>query len=307
MSMSRRGASPRALRCSSTRASASSSASTYAPDAARASASLRRRAGSSGLVGESGAGRGDAAGRSGLGAEREFGLDRLGLGLQVAARLQRLDQRAGLVVPAEADQHAGQADPGRVVRPRFECGAVERLGRGRVGRLQPAGLGQRLLGGRRHRAGRARRGSTTRAGHRRSRRPPGRRGRRRPRGSNGRRTATTISGRASVSALASTNLPAYSVASASSTGPSARHGAHHSAQKSTTTGRSNDRSITSRSNVSAVTSIIKGGLVSLMGTSVAPPIFGGKGRAGRGRAVFPDSGDDRACRSHAAWGLACSP
>ena len=62
-------------------------------------------------------------------------------------------------------------------------------------------------------------------------------------------------GLASVSTFASTTLPSRAAAACSSTGPSARHGPHHSAQKSTTTGTSCERAITSRSKSCSATSI----------------------------------------------------
>ena len=65
-------------------------------------------------------------------------------------------------------------------------------------------------------------------------------------------------GSRSVSTLARTNRPPYSAASRSSTGPSIRHGPHHSAQKSITTGTSDDRSITSRWKFSDVASMTHG-------------------------------------------------
>ena len=61
---------------------------------------------------------------------------------------------------------------------------------------------------------------------------------------------------ASVSSLASATSPSCSFASASSTGVSWRHGPHHSAQKSTTTGISCERSMTSCSKVASVVSKI---------------------------------------------------
>src|SRR3954447_11926345 len=67
--------------------------------------------------------------------------------------------------------------------------------------------------------------------------------------------AREIDGLASVSSLARTTSPSRAAASCSRTGPSARHGPHHSAQKSTTTGTSLDRSTTSRSKSCSVTSM----------------------------------------------------
>jgi hypothetical protein len=60
---------------------------------------------------------------------------------------------------------------------------------------------------------------------------------------------------ASTSTFASTTLPSRACSAASSAGPSVRHGPHHSAQKSTTTGTSFERSTTSRSKLASVTSI----------------------------------------------------
>ena len=62
-------------------------------------------------------------------------------------------------------------------------------------------------------------------------------------------------GLASVSTLARTTLPSRAAAAFSSTGVSARQGAHHSAQKSTTTGMVCERSMTSRSKSCSVTSM----------------------------------------------------
>ena len=59
----------------------------------------------------------------------------------------------------------------------------------------------------------------------------------------------------SVSSLASTTFPSRAVAAFSMMGPSARHGAHHSAQKSTTTGIVAERSTTSSLKVASVTSM----------------------------------------------------
>src|SRR6266498_714342 len=60
---------------------------------------------------------------------------------------------------------------------------------------------------------------------------------------------------ASTSTLTSSNSPARDSASRSSTGPSMRQGPHQAAQKSTTTGSSCERSMTSRSKLSGVTFI----------------------------------------------------
>ncbi len=59
----------------------------------------------------------------------------------------------------------------------------------------------------------------------------------------------------STSTLASTTSPPVSSISLSKTGPKVRHGPHHVAHRSTTTGTSAERSSTSVSNVASVTSI----------------------------------------------------
>ena len=59
----------------------------------------------------------------------------------------------------------------------------------------------------------------------------------------------------SILTLASRNLPPYSPASFSRIGLSIRQGPHQGAQKSTTTGTVEDRSITSRTKVSDVASM----------------------------------------------------
>src|ERR1044071_7739388 len=58
-----------------------------------------------------------------------------------------------------------------------------------------------------------------------------------------------------MSTLTSSMRSARFPASASMIGPSVRHGPHQGAQKSTTTGISRERSITSRSKVAVVTSM----------------------------------------------------
>src|SRR5262245_8218290 len=68
-----------------------------------------------------------------------------------------------------------------------------------------------------------------------------------------------------MSTLTSSIRPARFPASASMIGPSVRHGPHHGAQKSTTTGISRERSITSRSKVAVVTSMYVRPFVSLPG------------------------------------------
>src|SRR5437867_13252975 len=61
-----------------------------------------------------------------------------------------------------------------------------------------------------------------------------------------------------MSTFTSKNLPAYSFASFSSSGPNCRHGPHHGAQKSTTTGNSLDFRSTSASKVCEVEFLIHG-------------------------------------------------
>ena len=70
------------------------------------------------------------------------------------------------------------------------------------------------------------------------------------------RNACAMRGFASVSSLARMMSPSRVVAAFSSTGPSARQGPHHSAQKSTTTGTDFERSRTSVSKSCSVTSIV---------------------------------------------------
>jgi hypothetical protein len=70
-------------------------------------------------------------------------------------------------------------------------------------------------------------------------------------------------GLASTSIFASTHAPSPSPASFSSTGLSWRHGPHHAAQKSSTTGTCMDRSITSSRKVASVTSITCGAVGAL--------------------------------------------
>ena len=69
------------------------------------------------------------------------------------------------------------------------------------------------------------------------------------------RNARASCGLASVSTFASSILPARLATALSSIGPSWRHGAHHSAQKSTTTGSCRERSMTAVWKVFSVTSM----------------------------------------------------
>src|SRR5690606_28180971 len=82
--------------------------------------------------------------------------------------------------------------------------------------------------------------------------------------------------------LASTNAPAYSSASFSSSGPNCRHGPHHGAQKSTSTGACIERSSTSCAKVAAVASIVvgMGGGVAALGLRMC---MGGAGNGDWGR------------------------
>src|ERR1035441_4389135 len=66
--------------------------------------------------------------------------------------------------------------------------------------------------------------------------------------------AWAISGFASTSTLASSTAPLVSSMTLSSIGPSVRHGPHHDAQSSTTTGTLFERSMTSVANVASETS-----------------------------------------------------
>src|SRR5215203_3152032 len=63
----------------------------------------------------------------------------------------------------------------------------------------------------------------------------------------------------STSTLARMTLPSVSPTTLSRIGPRVLHGPHHSAQRSTTTGISLDRSTTSAGKVASVTSIDMGG------------------------------------------------
>ena len=74
---------------------------------------------------------------------------------------------------------------------------------------------------------------------------------------------------ASVSSLASSTLPARAAAAFSSAGVSVRQGPHHSAQKSTTTGSSRERSTTRCSKSASVTSKML--LLAVSGTPLRLP------------------------------------
>ena len=91
---------------------------------------------------------------------------------------------------------------------------------------------------------------------------------------------------ASTSTLTSSICPARSATSPSRTGASAWQGPHHSAQKSTTTGSSRERSSTASSKVCSVTSIAAGQ------RSRSRPCRGRSGTAAR-RDVGAAAGDER--------------
>src|SRR5580765_4239256 len=76
-----------------------------------------------------------------------------------------------------------------------------------------------------------------------------------------------------MSTLASRNAPSRSAATFSSIGPSVLQGPHHSAHRSTTTGRSREPSITVRSKVSSVTSMTCS-MVVLMLEEILPSLAG---------------------------------
>src|SRR3546814_11889153 len=71
--------------------------------------------------------------------------------------------------------------------------------------------------------------------------------------------ALATCGLVSTSTFASTTLPSVSAITFSMIGPSALHGPHHSAQRSTTTRTDFERSITCVAQVASVTSIDIGG------------------------------------------------
>ena len=131
----------------------------------------------------------DAAGTLGLEAERQLGLEPLGLGLEEAATFQRGDRRRGVLDPSLGQGDAGQADLGLgqvgLERQRL---AVPGLGGTGIRVLEPACPARRATRPRSAGAGRSSSARPTRAGPRRRRRSPGRPARRRPPGSIGRRT-----------------------------------------------------------------------------------------------------------------------
>src|SRR3954471_3037295 len=88
--------------------------------------------------------------------------------------------------------------------------------------------------------------------------------------------AWETAGLSSTLTLASTTWPSVSATTFSMMGPSVRHGPHHGAQRSTTTGTSLERSTTSCSKVASVTSMY-GAVDSLIGTvwRADPPITTG--------------------------------
>ena len=88
------------------------------------------------------------------------------------------------------------------------------------------------------------------------------------------RKAAEICWLASVSSLARSMSGSRLRTSSSSTGVSWRQGPHHSAQKSTTTGTSLERSITSCSNVASVTSRITTSSIEIAVQANGPPAHG---------------------------------
>ena len=70
------------------------------------------------------------------------------------------------------------------------------------------------------------------------------------------RKAWATPGFLSMSTLASSTWPLVEATTFSRMGPSWRHGSHHSAHRSTTTGTVRDRSTTAVWNVASVTSVI---------------------------------------------------
>ena len=88
------------------------------------------------------------------------------------------------------------------------------------------------------------------------------------------RNAIDACGFASTSSLPRRNAPSCSSASRSSTGPIIRQGAHHSAQKSTTTGRRLDSSTTVSMKFWSVTSMTFGlVMVTRVATMAAGRLF----------------------------------
>src|SRR5918995_3269624 len=79
-----------------------------------------------------------------------------------------------------------------------------------------------------------------------------------------------VCGFASTSSLRTSTLPAYLVASFSISGATIRHGPHHSAQKSTTTGFSDWRT-----SVSKVASVTSGTLEDIRGSFLSNPASAG--------------------------------
>ena len=134
---------------------------------------------------------------------------------------------------------------------------------------------------RRARAGRGRPRSPAAAAGRRTRRRPRRRGSPSPAGCSSRGAAWARPGFESMSTFASTTAPSRRSTASSRIGVSCRHGPHHAAQKSTTTGTSRERSITSASNVASVTSMpLQSVAEPLEGAEAAP---GGRHGSGQGR------------------------
>ena len=186
----------------------------------------------------------------------QLGLEPLGLGLEETAPLQGGEPCRRVLDPSLRQGDPGQADLGLgqvgLERQRL---AILRLGGTRVGALQARGPPRRAIRPRWAGAGRSRSGWPTRAERptKASATAPSRT----PKTAGMDRTPNwpATSGFRSMSTLASTNLPPYSCASFSRTGLSIRQGPHQGAQKSTTTGTVEDRSMISRTKVSDVTSM----------------------------------------------------
>src|SRR5262245_64975306 len=80
-----------------------------------------------------------------------------------------------------------------------------------------------------------------------------------------------IAGFSSVLTLATTTRPPNSSATCANSGDNARHGGHHGAQKSTTTGTSCDRATTAEANSSSDTSTTYGDFaMTTLGSVVGP-------------------------------------
>src|SRR5919201_379591 len=101
--------------------------------------------------------------------------------------------------------------------------------------------------------------------------------------------AREIDGFVSVSSLARTTWPSRAAVSFSRIGLSARHGPHHSAQKSTTTGVVRERSMTSRSKSCSVTSITAMGSKALERSGHRVIAYDARGHGRSDPAASPDA------------------